>query len=197
MEEARRIPNDWCPDPIPANVEIDKTAHFETAYFFSRFRSKDNVGLRAGPGSSAYAGTMFDVGVRGRVVIGSYVMLNGTRLVCDNLIEIGDYCLISWNVVLMDSYRVPVKAGLRRAYLDSFTDQWPRQLAAEVPALPIRIGANVWIGFDSCIMPGVTIGPGAVIGARSVVWTDVPAYSVAVGNPARVVRYLEQDGLSS
>jgi acetyltransferase-like isoleucine patch superfamily enzyme len=54
---------------------------------------------------------------------------------------------------------------------------------------PIHIGDDVWIGAHSTILKGVTIGKGAVIGAGSVVTKDVPEYAVAVGNPARVIRY--------
>ncbi len=50
------------------------------------------------------------------------------------------------------------------------------------------IGADVWIGTEAVLMPGVTIGPGAIIAARSVVTGDVPPYAVVGGNPARVVR---------
>jgi virginiamycin A acetyltransferase len=50
------------------------------------------------------------------------------------------------------------------------------------------IGADVWIGTDAVLMPGVTIGPGAIVAARSVVSRDVPPYALVAGNPARVVR---------
>ena len=53
---------------------------------------------------------------------------------------------------------------------------------------PIHIGNNVWIGDKASIFGGVTIGDGAIIGANSVVTHDIPAYSVAVGNPAKVIR---------
>lgn len=52
-----------------------------------------------------------------------------------------------------------------------------------------RIGHDVWIGTRALVLPGVTIGHGAVIGAGAVVAKDVPAYAVVVGNPARVVKY--------
>jgi len=50
------------------------------------------------------------------------------------------------------------------------------------------IGNDVWIGLDATIMPGVTIGDGAIIGAKSVVTHDVEPYTVVAGNPARVVK---------
>ncbi len=55
-------------------------------------------------------------------------------------------------------------------------------------AKPIVVGDNVWIGARSIILPGVTIGEGAVIGAGSVVSRDIPAWTVAVGNPAKVLK---------
>lgn len=57
-------------------------------------------------------------------------------------------------------------------------------------ALPVRIGARVWVGGASVILPGVTIGEGSTIGAGSVVTRDVPARCVAAGNPCRVMRTL-------
>ncbi len=50
------------------------------------------------------------------------------------------------------------------------------------------IGNDVWIGADAVIMPGVTIGDGAIIGSKAVVASDVPAYGIAVGNPAHTIR---------
>lgn len=52
---------------------------------------------------------------------------------------------------------------------------------------PIRIGCNVWIGDKATILPGVSIGDGAVIGANAVVTKDVPAYGIAVGNPVKIL----------
>lgn len=53
----------------------------------------------------------------------------------------------------------------------------------------VVIGNDVWIGNNATVLSGVTIGDGAVIGAHAVVAKDVPPYAVAVGNPARVVKY--------
>jgi acetyltransferase-like isoleucine patch superfamily enzyme len=61
-------------------------------------------------------------------------------------------------------------------------------------AAPVTIGRNVWIGSGCLILKGVTIGDNAVIGACSVVTSDIPPYAVAVGAPARVVRRLDATG---
>lgn len=57
---------------------------------------------------------------------------------------------------------------------------------------PIKIGSNVFLGYQAVVMPGVTIGDNVVIGARAVVTRDIPSNSVAVGIPARVIKSLEQ-----
>ncbi len=51
-----------------------------------------------------------------------------------------------------------------------------------------KIGNDVWVGFDATIMPGITIGDGAIIGSKSVVTKDVEPYSVVGGNPAKLIR---------
>lgn len=53
----------------------------------------------------------------------------------------------------------------------------------------ITIGHDVWIGYDATILPGVTVGHGAIVAAKSVVASDVPPYAIVAGNPARVVRF--------
>ncbi|WP_298247460.1 acyltransferase [uncultured Christiangramia sp.] len=58
--------------------------------------------------------------------------------------------------------------------------------------LPVTIKKGSVVGMGSIIMPGVTIGEGAIVGAGSLVIKDVPAWSIAVGNPAKVVKYLEE-----
>lgn len=57
-------------------------------------------------------------------------------------------------------------------------------------ARPITVGNNVWIGGNVCVLPGVTIGDNCVIGAGSVVVKDIPANSVAAGNPCKVIKTL-------
>jgi hypothetical protein len=190
MNPDRTLPWDWYPGKVPENVVVDDTAYVETTFSFYFFRSGLPGGVQIGRGVSTYLGTMFDVGPQGRVKLGEYALVHGARIICDAEIDVGDYALISWNVVLMDSYRVPFEALERRKELELIPTRQPRLAAALVEARPIRIERNAWIGFDSCVLPGVTIGEGSVIGARSVVAEDVPPYTVVAGNPARLIRQL-------
>jgi acetyltransferase-like isoleucine patch superfamily enzyme len=178
---------------IPENAVIDATAFIETTYSFHLYRSREPLGLRVGRGATVYAGTMFDIGPRGRVSIGAYTLVNGARIICDAEVEIGDYGFISWNVVFMDTYRAPLDPVKRQRELMQAPFRDARVIDAAVPAKPIHIDRNVWIGFDACVMPGVTIGEGSIVGARSVVFEDVPPYTVVAGNPSRVIRRLEME----
>ncbi len=191
MNSSRKLDWDWYPGVIPENVEVDPEAYVETSYSFYFFRSRLPAGVRYGRGASTYLGTMFDVGPQGRVSLGEFALVHGARIICDAEVMIGDYALISWNVVLMDTYRVPLDPIERRQELVRVPRHPLRLAAADVPAKPIRIDRNVWIGFDSCILPGVTIGQGSVVGARSVVTGPVAPYTVVAGNPARVIRQLD------
>jgi acetyltransferase-like isoleucine patch superfamily enzyme len=190
---ARTLPWDWYPGTIPDGVEIDGTAYVETSFSFLLYRSEQRPGVVYGRGASSYLGTMFDVSPRGRVTLGEYALVHGARIICDDEIVIGDHALISWNVVLMDTYRFSADPEVRRGELTAVPTELPRVLSGAGRSRRIEIGPNVWIGFDAVVLPGVTVGEGAVVGAKSVVTTDVPAYTVVVGNPARVVRAVPRE----
>lgn len=187
----RTLAWDWYDGTIPENVSLEGKAYLETTYSFLHFRSRVAQGVRIGNGATVYLGTMFDVGPRGRVSIGQYSLVNGAWFICDAKIEIGDYALISWNVVFMDAYRLPLEPVARRRELKALPHSLGRRPAAHTMARPIRIARNVWIGFDCCVLPGVSIGEGSIVGARSVVTEDVPPYTIVAGNPARIIRRLE------
>ena len=189
MTQGRKLPNDWHDGVVPDNVVFDDTNFIDTSYSFRRVESRMSNALTLGRGSAIYANSGFDLGPDARVEIGAFTMIKGAEIVCDEAIRIGDYGLISWKVLLMDNYRVPRSIVGRRAYIDGILQN--RLRAIQFLAQPIILGANVWIGHDCVVLPGVSIGNGSIIGARSVVVESVPDFAVAVGNPARVIRRLQ------
>ena len=158
MNAGRTLEWDWYPGTIPENVVIDDTAYVETSFSFYLFRSALPAAVTYRRGASTYLGTMFDVGPRGRVELGEYALVHGARIICDAEVVIGDYALVSWNVLFMDTYRLPNTARLRRRELERVPMRLRRFASADVPARPIRLESNVWLGFDACVLPGVTIG---------------------------------------
>jgi acetyltransferase-like isoleucine patch superfamily enzyme len=188
----RTLSWDWFPGQLPENVVVDDTAYVETSFSFEFFRSRRDRGVEYGRGASTYLGTMFDVGPEGRVKLGDYALVHGARIICDSEITIGDYALISWNVVLMDTYRVPMNPRERREEMKLIPTREKRLASAVVETRPVCIERNVWIGFDACVLPGVTIGEGSIVGARSVVTQSIAPFTIVAGNPARVVRAMTE-----
>jgi acetyltransferase-like isoleucine patch superfamily enzyme len=193
MPLPRRLPWDWWDGLVPDSALLDDECHVESSYQFLLDRSEPPYGVRVHRGASVHGLTAFDVGPRGVVTFGAFSVTNGTQFVCDEAITVGCCSMLGWNAVIMDSRRAPSDPMLRRALLERVPEQHPRRLLGQVETAPVHIGSNVWIGFDTIVMPGVTIGDGAVVGARSVVWNDVEPNSVVVGNPARQVRRLSVD----
>ncbi|HET6910797.1 MAG TPA: acyltransferase [Mycobacteriales bacterium] len=193
MPLPRRLPWDWWDGLVPESAVLDDECHVESSYQFLLDRSEPPYGVRVHRGASVHGLTAFDVGPEGVVTFGAYSVTNGTQFVCDEEISVGCCSMLGWNAVIMDNRRVPTDPLLRRAVLESVAFSRPRRLLGNAETAPVHIGSNVWIGFDAVVMPGVTVGDGAVVGARSVVWADVEPYSVVVGNPARLVRHLSVD----
>jgi acetyltransferase-like isoleucine patch superfamily enzyme len=191
MIERRQIPGDWCETGIPHNVVLHDTALIETSLCFDPFRSTLPEALILAEGAGVYTGAVLDVGPAGRVSLGRCALLTAALVICDEQIEIGSHALISWNVVIMDSHRVPTDPTVRGELLKRIAATPDRRLPdGQGAAKRVRIGNNVWIGFDCVILPGVTVGDGAIVGCRSVVDRDVEPYTVVGGNPARVIKRL-------
>lgn len=128
------------------------------------------ISLSAGVSPAHELGDTTVVSIGNRCLIGK-----GTGIVGHKRIEIGDDVFTGHHVYITDA---------NHGYDDPMLPIG-HQFA---PSRPVRIGAGSWLGHGAIILPGVTIGAHVVVGAGSVVTSDLPDSSVAVGNPARIVR---------
>lgn len=108
----------------------------------------------------------------------------------DRLI-IGKFCALARGVKFIMNGANHKTSGISTYPFQIFGNGWEK--AKPAPGeLPFKgdtiVGNDVWIGYDSVIMPGVKIGNGAIIASKSVVVSDVPAYSVVGGNPAQLIK---------
>jgi hypothetical protein len=132
-----------------------------------------------------------DVNFFGQVDVFSGRIFDDPKLIIGNRVDLGHGTIFIVNKEIVIEDDVNVASGVR--FFD--TDAHPRDTADRIADLPprpeevkpVRIGRYAWIGHNVFVMKGVTIGEGAVIGVNSVVVSDIPPYSVAMGNPARVV----------
>lgn len=127
----------------------------------------------------------------GVIKIGSFTTIRGNSVIgAVKQIEIGDYVIISNNVTIYDNNNHPISPVKRMEMCKSgfYSNLWDWKYSR---FSSIKIEDNVWIGERAVILKGVTIGKGSVIGCNSVVTKSIPPYSIAVGNPAVVVKSLE------
>jgi acetyltransferase-like isoleucine patch superfamily enzyme len=163
---SRHVPDDWFPGDLPAGLEIGSSSYLGSSYAF--VHAAPTAAIRIGNDSGIYHGTSFELGAAARVRIGDYCTLVGPILRVESELRIGNHVLSAHEVVITDCE----SPGGRR----------------HQPPRPIAIGDDVWIGMRSIILAGVSIGPGAVVGAGALVCEDVPPMTIVAGNPARAVR---------
>ncbi len=186
------IEGDWFPRPLPRNIFLDEMSYPDTSYSFSTFYSKKPNGFVLGYASGNYGHGIFNTGLKGEILIGKFVVLQCTRIVCNRLIEIGDHCMFSWGSTITDSWLSGdiISMRDRRHLLETASISGNRHIELDNPR-PVMIDENVWVGFEAVILPGVHIGRGAIIGSKTIISEDVPPYAVVAGNPGKVIRYLE------
>ncbi len=110
-----------------------------------------------------------------QVTIGkNVVVMNGCLMMSAGTITIEDDVQIAANVQLISNNHDPYERNV-------------------ITCKPVRIRKGAWIGAGSTVLPGVTVGKHAIVGAASVVTKDVSDYAVVVGNPAKVIKYLDKE----
>ena len=157
---------------------------------FRRIAGKRGVQLKVGANSILEGTIAFDR-ENATVLIGARTFIGASLIVCAEKVEIGDDVLISWGCNIVDHNSHSLDWGSRKNDVLA----WGRGKKdwSGVKIESIKICSRAWIGLNSIILKGVTIGEGAIIGAGSVVTKDVPPYTVVAGNPACVIREISPD----
>lgn len=107
------------------------------------------------------------------ILIGNNTGVSGLRIHAISKVTIGNNVLIGSNCTILDN--------------DSHHSDFTKRKLNIIPSCPVCIEDNVFIGMECTILKGVTIGKNSVIGARSVVFNDIPENSIAIGNPCKVI----------
>ena len=103
-------------------------------------------------------------------------------------ITIGNRVLISHGVNIHDNNAHSLSAASRHLHAkEIFSRGHPRVMEDPPIAAPVLIEDDAWLGFNSTVLKGVTVGRGAIVAAGTMVTKDVPPYTIVAGNPARVV----------
>lgn len=186
MTQKERMNRGLVYDPTDGDIMREQTDCLELLYDYNATRPHEFARRQqlmkkmfAEVGENCYFEPPLHSNFGGRHVhLGSNVYGNfGVTFVDDVEIYVGDCVMFAPNVVIATAGH-PILPALRRRAM-----QFNR---------PVTIGANVWIGANAVVLPGVTIGENSVIGAGSVVTKDIPANVVAVGNPCRVLRPIDE-----
>jgi len=180
---------------IKYNIDIDDSAVIMPSINFDFRNDIDKVRIVIGKDSMLGCNFIFESD-EGLIKIGDRTFINGgTNLISRSKIEIGNDVTIGWGCYIYDhnshsldwQSRVHDIEQQRFDYISgkNFTvnKDW-----SNVKSKPIKICDKSWIGFDALILKGVTIGEGAIVGARSVVTKDVEPNSIMAGNPAVVIK---------
>lgn len=182
-----------CHDPVFVEFKT-KARELLTRYNTLQYEAKIDKyelleKLMGNIGSNISVGSPFICDYGRNIHIGNNVSVNMNCTFVDcNKITIGNNVLIASNVQIYTATH-PIELK------DRFTPDWNENSSeyfCRTFALPVTIEDGCWIGGGVIIVPGVTIGKGSVIGAGSVVTKDIPANSLAVGNPCKVIRKLNK-----
>lgn len=129
----------------------------------------------------------------GKISIGDYCFIGEYGKIWSALcINIGNHVLIGHSVSIFDNQTHSMSASSRRDHFKSIiSGGHPSEI--NLNENQVTIEDDVWIGCQSVILRGITVGRGAIVGAGSIVTKDVPAWTIVAGNPARVIREIPVD----
>tara|TARA_R110000824_G_scaffold366730_3_gene555770 strand:+ start:33450 stop:34019 length:570 start_codon:yes stop_codon:yes gene_type:complete len=128
---------------------------------------------------------------KGTIEIDAFVYIgDGSLLSAANKICVGEGTLIAHNVQIFDNDTHPTDAAQRVADFKKKLGIRP-EIKIEISNAPVSIGKRCWIGMNSIVMKGVSIGDDTIVASGSVVVSDLPSNVVAAGNPAKPIKALD------
>jgi acetyltransferase-like isoleucine patch superfamily enzyme len=144
-------------------------------------------------GNGVFIDAILEVYEHGKLFIDDYTFVGNSRIFCANQVFIGKGCWIADHVFIMDSNLHPISPKQRLEDAVNFSKGIFPDVYTGIPNASVIIENSVWIGVNSVVLKGVTIGEGAIVGAGSVVTKDVPAWTIVGGNPAKVIREIPEN----
>lgn len=168
-----------------SGLDVNVAAGAQVAFY--KIKPKINCRLRIGNDSMVEGSLIFDR-EGANIQIGERTFIGDSALISAQKITVGDDVLIAGGATVFDHNSHAISWQSRsRDVID-----WRKGMKdwGQVKCKPVTIQSKAWIGFKTIILKGVTIGEGAIVGAGSVVTTDVPPFTIVAGNPAKVIREL-------
>lgn len=167
------------------DVEISEGSSIHHSVILKGTKIRGEVSI--GEGAKLING--INISAKSQVKIGRYSSLNGPSFDIRSMIhsvEIGSFCSLARGTIIQEYNH---NAKRISTYFMSHNLLGANGMSDISSKGPIKIGNDVWIGAQSIILSGARIGDGAIIGANSVVSGDIPPYAIAVGTPAKVIKY--------
>lgn len=183
--------------------KVSKYISIKNSHFFSQFRLSlvkpvEKIFVEIGDDCILDCKLVFETET-GQIKIGDRVYIGNSTLICKSEIEFENDIFVAWGCYFYDHNSHSIDYRERQKDLKQQVQDYRAGLSfienknwSVVNTKPIKICSNAWIGMNSIILKGVTIGEGAIVGAGSVVTKDVPAWTVVAGNPAQVIRQIKQ-----
>ncbi len=172
-------------------VENKTVKFYGTSKIISNKSRKKDIIIRK---HSHIRGEIFLFGHGGKVEIGEFCYIGeGTRIWSSSNIKIGNRVLIAHNVNIHDNNSHPIDFKERSKHFIEIIEFGHPLEGLSLRESPIVIGDDVWIGFNSIILKGVSIGDRSIIASGSVVTKNFPENCIIAGNPAKVIKYLTPD----
>lgn len=164
----------------------DSVLFFKTTQIFNLQKIKKNIRIDA---KSIIRGELLIFGHAGVIEIGNYCYVGeGSRIWSADSIRIGNRVLISHNVNIHDNNSHSLDKSKRHEHFKAIVEIGHPSSELGLNAKPVIIEDDVWIGFNSIILKGITIGEGAIVAAGSVVTKDVESNTIVAGNPAVFIK---------